>query len=112
MERAQKTDQKHRSIIAIVGIPLEIWHSKFFEKCCISKGIPAMFTIFIFFWPIFYGLSDGGINFSIQRISFFSIFSFLVKPLEQKKAIAFYEILEIKSSLPKVSIHVPNRLRQ
>ena len=52
-----------------------------------------MLTIFIFFQPIFFGLYDGGIYFSIQGISLFRIFSFLVKPLEHKKTIAFYEIL-------------------
>ena len=75
-----------------------------------------MLTILILFMPNFYGLSDGGIHFSIKSISFFSIFSFSVKLLEQKKAIAFYEILyhfqRLPSTLPKVSIHVPNRLPQ
>ena len=45
------------------------------------------------FGSVFYWLSDGGIHFSIQRISFFRIFSLLVKPLEQRKTIAFYETL-------------------
>ena len=52
-----------------------------------------MLTICIFFGPVFKDcLSDGGIHFSIKCIPFFSIFSFLVKPLE-KKTITFYEIL-------------------
>ena len=51
-----------------------------------------MLTIFIFF-PLFYGISDGGIHFSIQHTLSFSIFSFLVKPLEQNKIIAFYVTL-------------------
>ena len=59
-----------------------------------------MLTIFIFFGPAFYGLSDGGIHFSIQRISFFSIFSFLVKPSEQEKTVAIYEILHHFRRLP------------
>ena len=45
-----------------------------------------MLTIFIFFIPVFYKLSGGGI---------FSIFSFSVKPLEEKKTIAFSEMLAI-----------------
>ena len=52
-----------------------------------------MLTIFTGFGPVFHGLSDGGIHFSIERISFFIVCSFLVKPLEQKKTIEFYEIL-------------------
>ena len=44
-----------------------------------------MLTLFIFFSPVFYGLSDGGIH--------FSAFFFSVKPSEQKKTIAFYELL-------------------
>ena len=51
-----------------------------------------MLTRLIFFGPVFYGLSDGGIfQFNLFH---FQHFSFLVKHLEQKKRIALYEILQ------------------
>ena len=61
------------------------------------------------FGRVFYGLSDGGIHFSFQSTSLFSIFSFSVKPLEQKKTTEFYEILHLFQRLhplSKVSINV------
>ena len=122
----QKLRRKHASITSIAGIPVEIWSSKVFEKLLttnhsaffktferqIFRGVPAVLTIFIFF----YGLSDSGIHFSIQRISFFSNFLFLGQTLGTKEnSSVLYNaapLPETTSTLPKVSIHVPNMLRQ
>ena len=104
MERARKADQKTYKYHYHSWYPsgdtafqslLKMLNQRFSKtlKRHISRGIPALLTIFRFFGPVFYGLSDGGIHFSIQCISFFGIFSFLVKSLEQKKTSASYEIL-------------------
>ena len=60
----------------------------------ISRLIPAMLTISIFFRPVFYGLSDGGIHFSIL---FSGIFLF-GQTFGTKENEEFYKILHIYSA--------------
>ena len=126
MERSQKTDQKHLSIITKAGVSLEVWHSKVFEKCWISvlrnfrapylqrdTGNANNIYIFLaqFLWAIWWWYS-----FFSSKYLYFQHFFFIAETFRTKENISVFwttvPLPETTSTLLKVSIRVPNSLRQ